>query len=115
MLGGLFGPLLSGCGSKLNRRGYAGFGPCFHLPGQPIFGYRVFEPQPSSLTVGSLKTQSATRQGATPGCSAAARGPASETAPAPRPAAGVPGGATSEASGAKGSSGDKAPGPSNYP
>ena len=21
------------CGSKLNRRGYAGFGPCFHLPG----------------------------------------------------------------------------------
>ena len=21
-----------GCGSKLNRRGYAGFGPCFHLP-----------------------------------------------------------------------------------
>ena len=22
-----------GCGSKLNRRGYAGFGPCFHLPG----------------------------------------------------------------------------------
>ena len=22
-----------GCGSKSNRRGYAGFGPCFHLPG----------------------------------------------------------------------------------
>ena len=22
-----------GCGSKLNRRGYAGFGLCFHLPG----------------------------------------------------------------------------------
>ena len=22
-----------GCGSKLNRRGYAGVGPCFHLPG----------------------------------------------------------------------------------
>ena len=22
-----------GCGSKLTRRGYAGFGPCFHLPG----------------------------------------------------------------------------------
>ena len=22
-----------GCGSKLNKRGYAGFGPCFHLPG----------------------------------------------------------------------------------
>ena len=22
-----------GCGSRLNRRGYAGFGPCFHLPG----------------------------------------------------------------------------------
>ena len=29
---------LHGCGSKLNRRGYAGFGPCFHLPGQPILG-----------------------------------------------------------------------------
>ena len=26
-------PQLFGCGSKLNRRGYAGFGPCFHLPG----------------------------------------------------------------------------------
>ena len=24
---------LCGCGSKLNKRGYAGFGPCFHLPG----------------------------------------------------------------------------------
>ena len=23
-----------GCGSKLDRKGYAGFGPCFHLPGQ---------------------------------------------------------------------------------
>ena len=23
-------------GSKLNNRGYTGFGPCFHLPGQPI-------------------------------------------------------------------------------
>ena len=23
----------NGCGSKLNRRGYAGFGPCFHSPG----------------------------------------------------------------------------------
>ena len=23
----------SGCGSKLNRRGYAGFGACFHFPG----------------------------------------------------------------------------------
>ena len=21
-----------GCGSKFNRRGYAGVGPCFHLP-----------------------------------------------------------------------------------
>ena len=26
-------PPAIGCGSKLNRRGYAGFGPCFHLPG----------------------------------------------------------------------------------
>ena len=25
--------LEDGCSSKLNRRGYAGFGPCFHLPG----------------------------------------------------------------------------------
>ena len=41
----LKGPLASevwpiGCGSKLNRRGYAGFGPCFHLPGfhlVPVF------------------------------------------------------------------------------
>ena len=24
--------VLYGCGSKLNWRGYAGFGPCFHLP-----------------------------------------------------------------------------------
>ena len=35
-------------GSKLNRRGYAGFGPCFHLPGFH-FGYRFFEPQPYIL------------------------------------------------------------------
>ena len=34
----------SGCGSKINRRGYAGFGPRFHLPGFH-FGYRSFEPQ----------------------------------------------------------------------
>ena len=26
-------PLTLGCGSKSNSRGYAGFGPCFHLPG----------------------------------------------------------------------------------
>ena len=30
-----------GYGSKLNRRGYAGFGPCFHLPGFH-FGIPVF-------------------------------------------------------------------------
>ena len=36
---------LLGCGSKLNRRGYAGFGPCFHLPGFH-FGHRLFEPLP---------------------------------------------------------------------
>ena len=36
----------SGCGSKLNSRGYAGFGPCFHLPGFH-FGYVFLEPQPS--------------------------------------------------------------------
>ena len=28
-----FGVPMIWCGSKLNRRGYAGFGPCFHLPG----------------------------------------------------------------------------------
>ena len=27
------GSVPNGCGAKLNRRGYAGFGPCFHLPG----------------------------------------------------------------------------------
>ena len=31
----------NGCGSQLNRRGYAGSGPCFHLPrfhfGIPVF------------------------------------------------------------------------------
>ena len=39
--------LTNGCGSKLNRRGYAGFGPCFHLPGFH-FGYRLFQPQPNA-------------------------------------------------------------------
>ena len=34
-----------GCGSKLNERGCAGFGPCFHLPGFH-FGTGFFEPQP---------------------------------------------------------------------
>ena len=30
----LLGMIVSfGCGSKLKTRGYAGFGPCFHLPG----------------------------------------------------------------------------------
>ena len=29
---------LNGCGSEINRRGNAGFGPCFHLPGFH-FGY----------------------------------------------------------------------------
>ena len=27
------GKMSNGCGSKFNRRGYAGFGPCVHLPG----------------------------------------------------------------------------------
>ena len=43
---------LNGCGSKLNRRGYAGFGPCFHLPGQPILEFQFFEPQPNHTTLG---------------------------------------------------------------
>ena len=35
-----------GCGSKLQRRGYAGFGPCFHLPGyQGSILVLFFEPQ----------------------------------------------------------------------
>ena len=38
-------PHTGGRGSKLNRGGYAGFGPCFHLPGFHL-GYRFFEPQP---------------------------------------------------------------------
>ena len=32
---------------KIKREGQtAGFGPCFHLPGQPILEFRFFEPQP---------------------------------------------------------------------
>ena len=34
-----------GCGSKFNRRGYAGVGPCSPLTRVP-FWYRFFEPQP---------------------------------------------------------------------
>ena len=37
-----------GCGSKSNRSGYAGFGPCFHLPGFH-FGNVLFEPQPCAV------------------------------------------------------------------
>ena len=46
-----------GCGSKLNRRGYAGFGPRFHLPGFH-FGTGLFEPHPfvGSLHGGGSKT-----------------------------------------------------------
>ena len=32
----IFDPQPYGRGSTLNRRGYAGFGPCFHLPGKAI-------------------------------------------------------------------------------
>ena len=38
--------MVYGCGSKLNTGGYAGFGPYFHLPGQPILESRFFEPEP---------------------------------------------------------------------
>ena len=41
-----------GCGSKSNRRGYAG-GLCLHLPGQPMLP--VFEPQPYGPVVYLLK------------------------------------------------------------
>ena len=36
-----------GCGSRIKSSCYAGFGPCFHLPGQPIWEYRFFEPDPN--------------------------------------------------------------------
>ena len=40
--------LRNGCGSKLNSRAYAGFGPCFHLPGfHFVTGLLNVEPQPS--------------------------------------------------------------------
>ena len=39
--------VIYGCGSKLNKRGYAGFGPCFHLQGSMLAP--VFEPQPYGL------------------------------------------------------------------
>ena len=54
-----------GCGSKLNRRGYAGFGPWFHLPGFhfgiPVFWshshINFFGPVlPVPYTVAALKT-----------------------------------------------------------
>ena len=32
------GQKTNGCGSKFNRRGYAGFGPCLHLPGSTSVG-----------------------------------------------------------------------------
>ena len=33
---------------KINQEGQtAGFGPCFHLPGQPILEFRFLEPQPN--------------------------------------------------------------------
>ena len=36
---------------KIKQEGQtAGFGPCFHLPGQPILEFRLFEPQPNPLT-----------------------------------------------------------------
>ena len=38
-----FDPYPDGCGSKLNRRGYAGFGPCFHLLGFHL-GYLFLTP-----------------------------------------------------------------------
>ena len=52
-----------GCGSKLNWRGYAGFGPCVHLP-RFHFGSGFFEPQPClSMSIhGALSCQSFQRQ-----------------------------------------------------
>ena len=41
-----------GCGSKLKRRGYAGFGPCFPLPGQPILEFRFSEFATANSLVG---------------------------------------------------------------
>ena len=37
-------------GVAINQEGQtACFGPCFHLPGQPILEFRFFEPQPFEL------------------------------------------------------------------
>ena len=44
---------VNGCGSKFNRRGYAGFGPMFPFTRVP-FGYRLFEPRPICQKVDSL-------------------------------------------------------------
>ena len=43
----------SGCGNQNETRGvnYAGVGPYFHLPGQPILEFRLFEP---GIQVGQL-------------------------------------------------------------
>ena len=45
---------------KMKQEGQtAGFGPCFHLPGQPILEFRFFEPQPFELSkpVHSIRIQ----------------------------------------------------------
>ena len=53
----------NGCGSKLHRRGYAGVGPCFHLPGFHS-GYRFCEPQPYDLMIPGWFVAPSLRQGA---------------------------------------------------
>ena len=48
---------INGCGSKLNRRGYAGFGPCFHFPGFH-FGTVFFSISPINQTINQSSNQS---------------------------------------------------------
>ena len=57
--------VIHGCGSKLNRRGYAGIGPCFHLPGFR-FGTGFLSPSHMSGQ-GEVRASFATSQKQPPG------------------------------------------------
>ena len=43
---------------KMKQEGYAGFGLCFHLPGQPNLEFRFFEPQPDVLWLTDCQVES---------------------------------------------------------
>ena len=49
--GPILGALLYGYVSKLNHQGTAGFSLRVHLPGQPILGCPIFDPQPYGVLV----------------------------------------------------------------